>query len=293
MHHASIGDWARLYHLKLRFWHLTTPALGGHAAQVQVCPLKLDYDSVVLVNANQVTYTNVRACVLPRAGGNRGRVHWMFRAAYIEVARSRPFFFAKQIALESARSLATTASYDTAQPLKVLEADLDELCRGEENYRNYTPAFIRFVCPMPVLDPRLRPLIADLLFSSRMLHQPYLLAYDPPFIERSWEESGYPALPGAAGVICLLFAIAAVRPEYRPLVIGAAIVVAYHAVVTAMGQVTITRCLARVSLFLLIVSELLLATVVHDVMAGARHTDRLAHGRYTPASGSPSPAAEA
>jgi hypothetical protein len=146
----------------------------------QVCTPKLDYDSVVPANANEVIYTKLGPCLLPHAGGNR------------------------------------------------------------------------FVCSMPVLDPRLRPLFADLSFSSRMLYQPYLLAYDPPLIERSWEESGYPALTGAA-----------------------------------------VRYVAVVSPFLMIVSELLLATVVHDLVAVARHTHRLPHGRSMPASGSLSPAAEA
>jgi hypothetical protein len=58
-------------------------------------------------------------------------------------------------------------------------------------------------------------------------------------IERSWEESGYPALTGAAGVIYFLFAIAAVR---------------YVAVVSP---------------FPMIVSELLLATAVPSPAAEA------------------------
>jgi hypothetical protein len=269
------------------------PVSAAMHHRLQVCMPQLDYDSIVLANANEVVYTKIRPCLLPLADGDHGRVHEMFRAAYIEAARSRPWFFARQMALESARFLATTASYYTAQPLSFTEVDLGELCRGEGVYRYYTPAFIRFVCPMPVPDPRLRPLVVDLSFSARMLYQPYLLAYDAPLVERSWKETAYPELAGAAGVIYLLFAIAVVRPEYRSPVAAAGIVVVYHAVVTALGQVTITRYVAMVSPFLLIVSGLLLATAVHDVVAIARGARQVLRGRSTPTTGSPSPAAEA
>lgn len=95
----------------------------------QVCTPKLDYDSDVPANANEVSYTKPGPCPLPHAEGDR------------------------------------------------------------------------FVCPKPVLDSRLRPPFADLSFSSRMLCQPSLFAHDPPLVEGSGEESGYPSLTGAAGVI--------------------------------------------------------------------------------------------
>jgi hypothetical protein len=66
----------------------------------------------------------------------------------------------------------------------------------------------------------------------------------------------------------------------------------YHAIVTALGQVTITRYVAMVSPFLLMVSGLLLATVVHDLVMAARVARLFLRGRLTPTSGSPSPDVE-
>ena len=93
------------------------------------CRPEVDYSLVVADNSNQFVYGDASRCLRPLVQGSEEKRHAMYHAAYLEAAGARPLFFARQMALESARFLGKTASYYPAQVLEFSRSvDFDRLC---------------------------------------------------------------------------------------------------------------------------------------------------------------------
>lgn len=250
--------------------HLFSPGNGPVSAamdgRLKECMPTLDYSSIVTDNSNQFVRVDAPRCLLPPLGGDQERLYAMYHAAYLEAVRARPLLFVRQMALESARFLGKTASYYPGQVRQfALLTDFDRLCLDQPPYDIYQPDLIRFVCPMPAPRPAFGDLVPPICFITRWIYQPYLAPYSSNLILTQWADVSAIELAGVAGLLFFAFVAAYVPRAHRPLVTASAVVVAYHAVTTALGQVTLLRYVAMMSPFLLIISGLMAATAAGDV----------------------------
>ncbi len=251
--------------------HLFSPGNGPVSVvmdgRLRQCMPTLDYASIVTDNSNQFVRVDASQCLLPFVGGDQERLYAMYHAAYLEAIRARPIFFVRQMALESARFLGKTASYYPGQVRQfALLTDFERLCRNLPPYDTYQPDLIRFVCPMPAPRSAFGERVPSICFITRWLYQPYLAPYSSNVIFTQWADVSFIELAGVAGLLFFTFVAAYVPRAYRPLVITSAVVIVYHAVTTALGQVTLLRYVAMMSPFLLVISGLMVATAVGDVV---------------------------
>jgi hypothetical protein len=127
---------------------------------------------------------------------------------------------------------------------------------------------------MPTVDPGRGEEIVGASHLARVLYQPYLWSFLRGPLSEGWREAEPKELAGGAGIAFMLFATGFVRGAYRSAVIASSIVIVYHAVTTALGQVTMVRYVAMMSPFFLIISGPVLATAAWDIRAAVSRLGR-------------------
>lgn len=255
--------------------HLFAPENGPVSTtmhqRLTTCYPDLDYTAVKAMTSNEYIHGKFTPCLLDDTPDGRQALSDMYRAAYVEALRARPFTFAARMGLESMRFLATSVSYYPAEVSQFGElSDLGRLCRHEPPFDGYQSALIAFVCPMREAVSERRAFVREMSFVTRMLYQPYLYTYQPHPYLHGYYETPFPELTGAAGLVFILIVLAIVRAEYRLVVGGAGLVISFSALSTALGQVTILRYVAVTSQFLVIASGLFMAVVLEEAVALVR-----------------------
>jgi hypothetical protein len=241
-------------------------AQNGHSSetiyrQLEECDPGLDYSTVSAGTANEFVYTKLLPCTIRFNGGDRTAAYRLYASAYREALLAHPGVFAWRLLLESSRFLGTPVSYYAAEATGFARlANLDDVCARRPPYENYPSGLIAFVCPMPAGRHGWRDAIAGAGVRLMMVYQPYFYAYDP------LESTPSPELAGAAGVLFFLLAFVLARPAYRPMIFGATVIILYNAAMTAFGQVTMTRYVAPVSPFFLMISGLLTASLIEELL---------------------------
>ena len=255
--------------------HLMDPRNGpaSHALheQLAACDPGLDYLNVTVATANEFVYTKLLPCTGGNAA-NRAAVYRLYARAYREALLARPLVSGWRLFLESARFLAVPASYYTAEQVSFnQEMHVSDACSRKPPYDGYPRALIAFICPVPPGDQHSSALLWRTAIWLRTVYQPYIYSYDPRMYLDHVELTRSPELTGIAGLLFFVFAIALSRPSYRPVVLGAVVVIAYNAAATAYGQVTIPRYVGVLSPFFLIVTVLFAVSLCQDAAASIRH----------------------
>ena len=192
------------------------PGVGDNRSQVQGVSSGGRLLLVVADNSNQFVYGDASRCLRPLVQGSEEKLHAMYHAAYLEAAGARPLFFARQMALESARFLGKTARYYPAQVLEFSRSvDFDRLCGQLFPYSAYPEALIQFVCPMPRPRAFIGEAVPRMCFVTRGLYQPYLAPYSTGLFTATWAEASPVELAGSAGLLFFVLAIWYVRSTYR------------------------------------------------------------------------------
>jgi hypothetical protein len=108
--------------------------------------------------------------------------------------------------------------------------------------------------------------VPQVCFATRGLYQPYLAPYTGLF-SATWADAAAREVAGAAGLLFFALAAAYVAQACRSLMLASILVILYHAVTTALGQVTLLRYVAMVSPFLLVVTGSMLVTALAEIEA--------------------------
>jgi hypothetical protein len=242
------------------------PVSAAMHRRLQECHLGLDYSRVTLENSNAFVYLQASPCLLATTQGSHARLYALYNSAYVEAAMARPWFFIRQMTAEALRFVGTAVTdYPDEWVSYERTVDLTGLCRREAAFSGYPEAFVRFVCPMPPADPRRGEPIVQATHLARVLYEPYLWPYMHGPLTEGWREAEPKELAGAAGIVFMIFAVGFVSPAYRQAVFASTIVIVYHAVTTALGQVTLVRYVAMMSPFFLIITGAAVATVARDL----------------------------
>jgi len=255
--------------------HLMDPGNGRASRllsrQLELCYHDLDYARVTTSTANTFVYTKLLPCTLEANGGDRSATYRLYAAAYREAILAHPAVFASRMLLESSRFLAIPVSYYPSEVASFNDVmHVTDACLKTPPYRDYPPRLIAFVCPVPRADPTRRAWIGKSTLWLRAVYQPYFYSFDPRLYIDHFESTRFPEMTGATGLLFFVLAVAFSRPMYRPLISGAAVVILYNAAVTAFGQVTLTRYVAPLSPFFLIITCLLCVSLVEDAVATVR-----------------------
>jgi hypothetical protein len=244
------------------------PVSAAMHRRLQECYPGFDYSTVTLQTSNSFVYQQASTCLLSTVNGSRARLYALYNSAYVEAATARPSFFIRQMTAEALRFLGTAVTHYPDEWVSYARSvDLTGLCRREAAFSGYPEAFVRFACPMPSADPRRGEPIVHATHLARVLYQPYLWLYTYGPLADGWREAEPKELAGAAGIVFMFFAAGFVSPAYRQAVFASIIVIVYHAVTTALGQVTLVRYVAMMSPFLLVISGAVLLTAARDVRA--------------------------
>jgi hypothetical protein len=227
------------------------PASKRLGDAIERCGLRKEARTVTLATANLFVHAQLSPCLERLLGGDRERMYDLYGDAYKEAARGRPMAFAQAMAGETAEFLGyPMADYLVEMASRSEEIDINHLCarRGQ-----YPQALLQFVCPLPRVDLALQSFAMRFARHTRLVYQPYLIYYYPDWLV------GTPARPtrqeAGLGAIAFLLLVLAISPsELRIWVGGAAVVIIFIAVTTALGQVTMLRYVSVLSPCHLLVS---------------------------------------
>jgi hypothetical protein len=235
------------------------------------CHPALDYRGISVDNSNDVVHRVFAECI-EKAYPDGPVPAWdLFRIAYREAALARPWLFARRITREALYFLygpATDYVYQTAA--SSASFDRRAFCAAEGSKRD-APAR-EFFCPLPAPSPRIRSLLARLAVRAVPLYQPYLAL-------GHLVRSAFMAALLACGY--LLAATLLSVPGLRLPVILSGLLIGGNALLTAVGQLTLSRYTSVVGPFYLVIAGVALHSAV--VRGGA--AARLLAGRFRATAG--------
>jgi hypothetical protein len=249
---------------------LFDPANGPVSArlerQLTTCFPGIDYKDVEWDTSNQFVYTKLLPCTLAAHGGNREDTYRSFGRAYREAFLAQPLVFTGRISLEALNFLSKIVAYYPAGVANSNRLNY-RACNTPRpaEFAGYGEPLLNFVCPISHPDAVNTSRIGKLALWLRVPYQPYQYAMDARVLITT-RSNPPPILTGVIAVVFFGFALFVVRKPYRPIVLASVLVILSNAGITALGHVTLSRYVAPLSPFFLIVSGLVFASVVEDVL---------------------------